>query len=79
MCCFSCCLPGCLVGSVWQFQGEQALLAAQSISKGAVVGMIANMICAVAASYFIIRQGHWKGILSSLAIWMLVSLIIFFQ
>lgn len=68
-----------VVGAIWHVSGDQAITVVQSISKGALIGMISDIICAVAASYFILKHGHWKGVLLSLGIWLGTSSIIYFS
>lgn len=68
-----------VISVTWHTQGDQAMMAVESISKGAMIGMLANMVCAVVASYLIIKRGHWKGILLSLGIWLGASSILYFS
>lgn len=44
---------------------------ARHISIGALVGMIANVICAVAASILIARRGWKSGLAYALVIWLI--------
>lgn len=53
---------------------EKILPTALNISKGALVGMLANIICAMAASWFIFRVGWKKGLFYALNVW-LVSVV----
>ncbi|WP_418790796.1 DUF3147 family protein [Phosphitispora sp. TUW77] len=40
------------------------------VSKGALVGMLANIVCTVAASVFIVRHGWQKGLVRALMVWL---------
>lgn len=53
---------------------EKILPTALAISKGALVGMLANIICAITASWFIVKVGWKKGLFYALDVW-LVSVI----
>ncbi|MCL4439676.1 MAG: DUF3147 family protein [Firmicutes bacterium] len=47
------------------------------VSRGALVGMVSNIVCAIAA-YLIIRQQGWKkGLTFALAIWVVCVAIIY--
>lgn len=39
------------------------------VSKGALIGMLGNIMCAVAASAFIIKYGWRKGLMQALLVW----------
>ncbi len=39
------------------------------VSKGALIGMLGNIMCAVAASAFIIKYGWQKGLMQALLVW----------
>ncbi|MBU7006466.1 DUF3147 family protein [Phosphitispora fastidiosa] len=40
------------------------------VSKGALIGMLGNIMCAVAASVFIVRYGWQKGLFRALMVWL---------
>jgi len=40
------------------------------VSKGALIGMLGNIMCAVAASAFIVKYGWQKGLVRALIVWM---------
>lgn len=50
---------------------EQSVGLTLQVSKGALVGMIANILCAIAASFFIPKLGWKKGLGEALAIWLI--------
>lgn len=45
------------------------------LSQGAVVGMLINILCAIAVVYFCTKQGWKRGLTQSVAGWFLVSII----
>lgn len=45
------------------------------LSQGAVVGMIINIMCAIAVVYLCAKQGWKRGLTQSLAGWFLVSMV----
>jgi len=49
---------------------EEGVPLALQVSKGALVGMVSNIICAVAASLLIPRTGWKKGLVGALAVWL---------
>ncbi len=49
----------------------QGLPLALEVSKGALVGMLGNIVCAVVASVFIVRYGWQQGLIRALMVWML--------
>jgi uncharacterized membrane protein (GlpM family) len=61
------------------YKGSELLLVSEQLSKGALVGMIADIFCALAASYFILRYGWKKGLAYSLLIWAVLAPTIYFM
>lgn len=55
------------------YRGEQLVSMSIHVSEGALVGMLANIICAVAASRLILRNGWQKGLGQALLIWLLAA------
>lgn len=53
------------------YQGSDLINMSIHVSQGAFVGMLANIICAVAASWLIARGGWKKGLIQALIIWLL--------
>lgn len=49
---------------------SKVLSSALAVSKGALVGMSADIVCALAASYFILRVGWKKGLFYALDVWL---------
>lgn len=47
------------------------------VSKGALVGMLGNVVCAAAASLFIARLGWKKGLANALVVWLVSVGVIF--
>ena len=48
-----------VIGLSMDYKGSDLLLVSEQLSKGAFVGMLADICCALAASYMILRYG-WK-------------------
>jgi len=66
------------------YRGEELLLISQHVSYGAVsygalVGMFADIICAIAASRLIVKYGWKKGLSLALIIWLFASTGIYFS
>ena len=55
------------------YRGEQLVNMSVHVSEGALVGMLANIICALAASRLILRNGWQKGLGLALLIWLLAA------
>jgi len=60
------------------YRGEELIKMSVHISEGALVGMLANIICAVAASHLIMKNGWEKGLGLALFIWLLAATCIYF-
>jgi uncharacterized membrane protein (GlpM family) len=56
-----------------EYKGQELVLLSQQISQGALIGMIADIICAYTASRFIMQQGWKYGLLCSLLIWCIAA------
>jgi uncharacterized membrane protein (GlpM family) len=56
-----------------EYTGQELLLVSQEISYGALIGMIADIICAYAASRFILKQGWKCGLLYALLVWCIAA------
>jgi hypothetical protein len=67
-----------IIGLSMDYKGNELLQVSEQISKGAVVGMLADICCALAASYFILRYGWKKGLVYSLLLWVVLAPTIYF-
>lgn len=56
-----------------EYQGSELLEISQHVSHGALIGMAANIICAIAASKLILSKGWVKGLNLSLIIWTIAA------
>lgn len=61
------------------YSGNELLQISQHVSYGALVGMFADIICAVAASRLIIMRGWKQGLGLALIIWLIASTGIYFS
>jgi hypothetical protein len=61
-----------------EYFGDQLLLMSMHVSQGALVGMFADIICAVVASQWILKLGWKKGLIIALFVWLLASTGIYF-
>lgn len=59
------------------YQGGQLIEMSIHVSEGALVGMLANIICAVAASYLVLKKGWQKGLGQALLIWLVAATCIY--
>jgi hypothetical protein len=66
-----------IVGLSMDYKGSDLLLVSEQLSKGALVGMVADVCCALAASYMILRCGWKRGLIYSLLIWAIIAPIIY--
>lgn len=65
--------------SLWlECRGDELLLVSMHVSQGALVGMFADIICAVIASRWIIKMGWKKGLSLALVVWLVVATSVFF-
>lgn len=60
------------------YNGPELLLMSQNISHGALVGMLADVFCALAASWFILKNGWGKGLIQALVLWCIAAPAIYF-
>ncbi|WP_181444567.1 DUF3147 family protein [Bacillus sp. 03113] len=56
--------------------GYQLIEKSISLSKGALIGMAINILCAVAVGYLCTRKGWKLGLVYSLSCWFIVSMMI---
>ncbi len=56
---------------------KEAVGVTLQVSKGALVGMIANIICAISAVMFIPKIGWKKGLAGSFAVWLITVAVIY--
>ncbi len=68
-----------VMGLSIDYKGSELLLISEQLSKGAFVGMLADICCALAASYFIFRSGWKKGLVYSLLLWAVLAPTIYFM
>lgn len=57
---------------------EQEVGVTLQVSKGALIGMIANIVCAISAVLFIPKFGWKKGLAQAIVIW-LISVIFIYE
>lgn len=62
-----------------EYSGTELLHMSAQVSHGALVGMIADIVCAIAASRFILKRGWKKGLLMAILLWCLVAPGIYFS
>lgn len=62
-----------------EYKGQELLVMSQNLSQGALVGMIADIFCALAASRFILRNGWKKGLIQALVLWCVLAPAIYFS
>ncbi|WP_292382002.1 DUF3147 family protein [Methanosarcina sp. UBA289] len=67
-----------ILGLRMDYEGSELLLISEQLSKGALVGMIADICCALAASYFILRYGWKRGLAYALILWAVLAPTIYF-
>jgi uncharacterized membrane protein (GlpM family) len=58
------------------YTGSELLGRSMTLSRGALIGMVADIFCALAAGYLCFRTGWKTGLLVALVIWLLVSCLI---
>jgi hypothetical protein len=61
-----------------QYKNNDLLVMSRHISQGALVGMLANIICAISANKLIVSKGWQKGLTLALLIWLLAASIFYF-
>lgn len=57
---------------------HKVLPTALDVSKGALIGMSADIVCAIMASYFILKAGWKKGLFYALDIWLVLVIVLYF-
>ncbi|AKB36660.1 hypothetical protein MSSAC_2070 [Methanosarcina siciliae C2J] len=67
-----------VVGLSLEYKGNELLSVTEQLSKGALVGMAADICRALAASCFILRYGWKKGLAYALSLWALLAPLIYF-
>jgi hypothetical protein len=67
-----------ILGLSIDYKGKELLLVSEQISRGAFVGMLADICCAFAASYFILKYGWKKGLAYALLLWTMLAPAIYF-
>lgn len=67
-----------VVGLSMEYQGNELLFVSEELSKGAFVGMTADVCCALAASYLILKYGWKTGLSLSLLFWTVLAPLIYF-
>lgn len=60
------------------YKGSDLLLASEQLSKGSLVGIVADVCCALAASYMILRYGWKQGLVYALLLWAMIAPLIYF-
>ncbi|HII79895.1 MAG TPA: DUF3147 family protein [Methanosarcina sp.] len=68
-----------VVGLSMEYEGSELLFVSEQLSKGALVGMAADICCALAASYFIHKYGWKMGLSLSLLLWAVLAPLIYFM
>ena len=58
------------------FRGDELVVQSILLSKGAIVGMIINIVVAVAAGYFITKQGGKRGLTNAMGVWLVLSVLV---
>jgi hypothetical protein len=67
-----------IMGLSMDYKGSELLLASEQLSKGALVGMAADICCALAASFMILRYGWKRGLIYALLLWAIIAPTIYF-
>lgn len=68
-----------VLGLSMDYKGSDLLLASVQLSKGSLVGMVADICCALAASYMILRYGWKQGLVYALLLWAFIAPIMYFS
>jgi uncharacterized membrane protein (GlpM family) len=68
-----------IISLALEYRGQELLLMSQNLSQGALVGMIADVFCALAASRFILKNGWKKGLLQALLLWFIAAPAIYYS
>lgn len=56
--------------------GEQLIAKSILLSKGAIVGMLINIVVAMSAVYFIKKHGGKRGLTSAMGVWLVLSVLV---
>jgi Protein of unknown function (DUF3147) len=67
-----------IMGLSMDYEGRELLLISRQLSSGALVGMTADVFCALAASFLILRCGWKKGLAYALSFWIIIAPVIYF-
>lgn len=67
-----------VLGLSMDYKGSDLLLASEQLSRGSLVGMVADICCALAASYTILRYGWKQGLVYALLLWAVIAPLIYF-
>lgn len=67
-----------VIGLSMDYKGSTLLLVSEQLSKGVLVGMVADVCCALAASYMILRYGWKQGLVYALLLWAIIAPTIYF-
>ncbi|MGR6835824.1 DUF3147 family protein [Syntrophomonas erecta] len=62
-----------IISLALDYHGDKLMEVSIQISQGALVGMVANIICALCASYFIYKRGWSRGLILALLVWSVAS------
>lgn len=58
------------------FSGEELISYSILLSKGAIIGMVINVLIAIIAGYLLPKKGLKLGLIQSLSYWFIVSLLV---
>lgn len=67
-----------VIGLSMEYEGTELISVSEQLSKGALVGMAADVCCALAASYLILKYGWKTGLGLSLLFWAVLAPLIYF-
>jgi len=59
------------------YEGSELLSLSEQVSKGALVGMVADIGCALAASSLILKYGWKSGLFRALLVWAVLAPVIY--
>lgn len=59
-----------IISLALEYRGEELVQLSRQVSLGALIGMVADIICAISASFLILKSGWKKGLIWALCIWM---------
>lgn len=58
------------------FNGDELISYSILLSKGAIIGMVINILIAVIAGYLLPRKGWKLGLIQALGCWFIISLVV---